>query len=227
MLCRLKASYWLQCVCDRIKVFVVVLNQYFLFFFFFFRAECYIYIFPRWTSEYFLQEMRATSKTIFLLQPRSFPAEFWMQHERQDLSSRGMRPMWERLYWRPLIFLTKKVWDKSSIKKFQLGPFWLMFFFFLSSFPFFFKSGKPTIVPVPPPNFYPFHHKFIEKIWKINDPLLSAVFQLLVISLLSLASGRHSCLWRPISNSFSICFLFLFSYLFLKRKSNKDKHVYC
>ena len=140
--------------------------------------------------------MRATSNTIFLLQPRSFPEEFWMQHERQDLSSRGMQPMWERLYWRPLIFLTKKVWDNSSIKKFQLGPFWLMvFFFFLSSFPFF-KSGKPTIVPVPPPNFYPFHHKFIEKIWKINDPLLSAVFQLLVISLLPLVSGRHSCLLR-------------------------------
>lgn len=146
MLCRLKASYWLQCVCDRIKVFVVVLNQYFLFFFFFFRAECYIYIFPRWTSEYFLQEMRATSKTIFLLQPRSFPAEFWMQHERQDLSSRGMRPMWERLYWRPLIFLTKKVWDKSSIKKFQLGPFWLMFFFFFFlPFLFFLNQANPLL----------------------------------------------------------------------------------
>ena len=94
----------------------------------------YFFFSPRWTSEHFLQEMRADSNTIFLLQPRSFPEEFWIQHERQDLSRVGIWHMWERLYWWPLIFLTKKVQDKSSIKKFQSGPFWLMMVSFLSFF---------------------------------------------------------------------------------------------
>lgn len=138
------------------KAFFFKKNLYFLFF----RPECYIYIFPRWTSEYFLQEMRAKSNTIFLLQPRSFPEEFWIQYERQDLSKGGMQHMWERLYWRPLIFLTQKVRDKISIKKFQSGPFWLMVVFFLSSFLFFFSQANPLLfmflpqILSLPPQFY-------------------------------------------------------------------------
>lgn len=123
-------------------------------------------------------------------------------------------------------FFDQKVWDKSFIKEVSVGAILINVFF--SFFLSFFKIRQTHYCSCSSPKFLSLSPQIYRKIWKINDPLLSAVFQLLVISL-SLAVGAWCCLfWRPINNSFSICLLFLFSYLFLKgkRKSNKDKHVY-